>query len=106
MCGFAGALERDIPGDRWQGRLAAMGARLVHRGPDDAGDWFDPEAGVGFAHRRLAVIDLSREGHQPMASRSGRFIIAYNGEIYNSGKAGTAPGSGPPGYQTAVLRLV
>ncbi len=83
MCGFAGALERDTPADRWQEQLAAMGGRLIHRGPDDSGDWFDPEAGIGLAHRRLAVIDVSPEGHQPMACRSGRFIIAYNGEIYN-----------------------
>ncbi len=83
MCGFAGALERDTPADLWQEQLAAMGRTLVHRGPDDAGTWFDPEAGIGFTHRRLAVIDVSPEGRQPMASRSGRFIVVYNGEIYN-----------------------
>ncbi|MBD3867925.1 MAG: asparagine synthase (glutamine-hydrolyzing) [Acidobacteria bacterium] len=83
MCGFAGALERDTSADRWQEQLTAMGDRLIHRGPDDAGNWFDPAAGIGLAHRRLAVIDVSPLGHQPMVSCSGRFVIAFNGEIYN-----------------------
>jgi len=56
---------------------------LIHRGPDDAGCWADPEAGIALAHRRLAVLDLSPAGHQPMLSASGRYVLAFNGEIYN-----------------------
>lgn len=56
---------------------------LAHRGPDDAGTWAEPEQGVWFGHRRLAVLDLTPEGHQPMLSASGRYVIVFNGEIYN-----------------------
>lgn len=60
-----------------------MASCLLHRGPDDHGSWEDPAAGVALAHRRLAIIDLSHHGHQPMVSRNGRFALTYNGEIYN-----------------------
>jgi asparagine synthase (glutamine-hydrolysing) len=63
--------------------VEAMAARLVHRGPDDRGAWTDVAAGFAVAHRRLAVIDLSPQGHQPMHSHCGRYVLAYNGEIYN-----------------------
>ena len=56
---------------------------LVHRGPDDVGVWTDPKIGVAFGHRRLSIQDLSSEGHQPMTSACDRFVMSYNGEIYN-----------------------
>jgi len=83
MCGVAGFLHTSFSNDKWEKTLLKMAAALVHRGPDDEGIWFDAKAGAGLAHRRLSVIDLSREGHQPMTSASGRYVIAYNGEIYN-----------------------
>jgi asparagine synthase (glutamine-hydrolysing) len=60
-----------------------MAQRLVHRGPDDSGEWIAADCGVALSHRRLSILDLSPMGHQPMLSASGRFVIAYNGEIYN-----------------------
>jgi asparagine synthase (glutamine-hydrolysing) len=63
--------------------IRRMTATLGHRGPDDEGYWLDPEAGVSFGHRRLAVVDLSANGRQPMVSRDGRYVLALNGEIYN-----------------------
>lgn len=60
-----------------------MTAALTHRGPDDAGHWFDIDAGLALGHRRLAIVDLSPQGHQPMVSSSGRYVIVFNGEIYN-----------------------
>lgn len=83
MCGIAGALQRGLTREQWQENLERMGTSLAHRGPDDAGFWVDAEVGIGFAHRRLAIVDLSPEGHQPMFSKNGRFCLIYNGEIYN-----------------------
>ncbi len=79
MCGIAGFL-----GDYSAQTLARMSARIEHRGPDGEGAFFDPEAKIGLAHRRLAILDLSEAGSQPMTDTSGRFEICYNGEIYNS----------------------
>ncbi|MBI4868476.1 MAG: asparagine synthase (glutamine-hydrolyzing) [Candidatus Wallbacteria bacterium] len=83
MCGIAGALDPRADPAAWSGRLGAMARSIAHRGPDDEGIWADPEAGVGLAHRRLAILDLSPLGHQPMVSASGRYVIVFNGEIYN-----------------------
>jgi asparagine synthase (glutamine-hydrolysing) len=82
MCGLAGGLS---PADfvTLNAALPTMTAALVRRGPDDGGRWVDPEAGVALGHRRLAILDLSPAGQQPMASASGRWVIAFNGEIYN-----------------------
>ena len=77
MCGIAGLTE-DRPG-----LLDEMAARLAHRGPDDSGIWRDTGTKAGFAHRRLAVIDLSPAGAQPMVSSCGRYVLVHNGEIYN-----------------------
>jgi asparagine synthase (glutamine-hydrolysing) len=60
-----------------------MAARLRHRGPDDDGEWVDAGAGIALGHRRLSIVDLSAHGHQPMVSHTGRYVLAYNGEIYN-----------------------
>jgi asparagine synthase (glutamine-hydrolysing) len=81
MCGLAGVLSIGSRID--EARLVAMGDAIRHRGPDDWGVWRDDDSGIAMVHRRLAIIDLSPAGHQPMASRSGRFVVAFNGEIYN-----------------------
>ena len=83
MCGFAGVFDPGTETAAWSPRLAGMAAALSHRGPDDEGLWHDAIAGIGLAFRRLAILDLSAEGHQPMVSASGRYVIAYNGEVYN-----------------------
>ena len=83
MCGFAGAIQPGRHPDEWRANLENMAAVLRHRGPDDQGHWSDAAAGIGLAHRRLSILDLSPAGHQPMASASGRYVIAYNGEVYN-----------------------
>lgn len=83
MCGIAGVLGPPLPD--LKPRLEAMAGTLRHRGPDAGGIWADAAAGIGLAHRRLSIIDLSPQGAQPMASASGRFVLCYNGEIYNHG---------------------
>jgi len=85
MCGFVGFLGgngKSRMADN-QGMLKRMTDTIVTRGPDDAGAWNDPEQQIGLGHRRLAIVDLSPAGHQPMPSASGRYVIAFNGEIYN-----------------------
>lgn len=85
MCGIAGCLSlADRPsGDALRSMAEAMTTAVAHRGPDHGATWSDSAAGIGLGHRRLAIIDLSPAGHQPMVSRSGRTVITYNGEIYN-----------------------
>ncbi len=85
MCGFCGFLEPQHArtADELATIAGAMADRLRHRGPDGHGTWTDAPAGLALGHRRLAIIDVSRQGHQPMVSASGRWVIAYNGEAYN-----------------------
>jgi asparagine synthase (glutamine-hydrolysing) len=84
MCGFAGFLtSTSVSNDSLAGIANAMNDAIRHRGPDDHGVWVDAEGGIVLGHRRLSIIDLSAAGHQPMLSTSGRYILAYNGEIYN-----------------------
>lgn len=84
MCGIAGLMT--LSAAKAEIDLASiargMADTLEHRGPDDAGVWFD-RSGVALAHRRLAILDLTPAGHQPMLSPSGRFVLIFNGEIYN-----------------------
>jgi len=84
MCGIAG-YYRPSGGraDELKAVVTSMARVLSHRGPDDEGIWVDAPAGIALGHRRLSVIDLSPEGHQPMSSSSGRYSISFNGEIYN-----------------------
>ena len=85
MCGIAGIYDRGnrMAAAELHSLTARMGAHLQHRGPDGEGVWHDPDARIALAHRRLAVIAPTPEGRQPMASRDGRIVLTYNGEIYN-----------------------
>ena len=85
MCGIAGIIQAKPEQDKHHlsSTARAMVDVLVHRGPDAGDVWVDEAGGVAFAHRRLAIIDLSPTGAQPMVSSSGRTIVAYNGEVYN-----------------------
>lgn len=84
MCGLTGFLA---PASSWPDDASEcvrrMAAALHHRGPDDGGVWADAESGIALAHRRLSILDLSPAGHQPMVSATGRYVVAFNGEIYN-----------------------
>ncbi len=81
MCGITGFITSHL--DDYAGSIKQMTDTLQHRGPDDSGIWMDCECGVGLGHRRLAILDLSPSGHQPMHSASGRYVIVFNGEVYN-----------------------
>lgn len=84
MCGITGFWQpAGFAPDAAQALARRMADTLVHRGPDDGGVWVDGAAGVALGHRRLAIVDLSPAGHQPMVSASGRLVIAFNGEVYN-----------------------
>lgn len=88
MCGIAGLfdLSRGLPAGALERMVGDMAVPLAHRGPDGDGTWVDEVAGIALGHRRLAVIDLSPAGAQPMTSADGRFVVVYNGEIYNAGE--------------------
>src|SRR4051812_38624746 len=94
MCGIGGfwQIRRSI--EPAPEILRSMGNALRHRGPDDSGVFFDSDVGIGLVHRRLSILDLSPAGHQPMFSRSGRYAIVFNGEVYNFEDIRTELGTG------------
>ena len=85
MCGITGSFDPHAGRNTQDltGITRRMSLTLTHRGPDDMGVWIDPSAAVALGHRRLSIIDLTAEGHQPMVSSTGRYVLTYNGEIYN-----------------------
>jgi asparagine synthase (glutamine-hydrolysing) len=84
VCGIAGFWNSNgLPEDIARDTLTKMTDSIRHRGPDDAGFWYDRSAGIAMGHRRLSVVDLSPAGHQPMLSQNTRFVMVFNGEIYN-----------------------
>jgi asparagine synthase (glutamine-hydrolysing) len=84
MCGIAGFFRpAGLDTATVQADLGGISAKLSHRGPDDSGIWLDAPAGIAMSHRRLSILDLSAAGHQPMISASGRYVIVFNGEVYN-----------------------
>jgi asparagine synthase (glutamine-hydrolysing) len=85
MCGLTGFLggPSALIREEAEALLSRMANAIIHRGPDSGGVWSDPACAVGLAHRRLSIVDLSAAGAQPMVSHSGRYVIAFNGEIYN-----------------------
>ena len=87
MCGFSGFIGYDgLGAEQVRSVALAMGNAIAHRGPDDSSVWQDEAAQIALVHRRLSILDLSPAGHQPMISRSGRYVITFNGEIYNHWK--------------------
>jgi asparagine synthase (glutamine-hydrolysing) len=83
MCGVTGVLDVGHGSDDLAGIVQSMTATLRHRGPDGEGYWVDHASAVALGHRRLAILDLSEHGAQPMTSASGRYVLSYNGELYN-----------------------
>jgi asparagine synthase (glutamine-hydrolysing) len=109
MCGIAGIFSKSPPDATLLQRMAQS---LAHRGPDDEGVWSHGPSGIGFAHRRLSIVDLSVSGHQPMLSADGRFVLNFNGEIYNHRrlrsdleKAGAVPNCGWRGHSDTETLL-
>jgi asparagine synthase (glutamine-hydrolysing) len=82
MCGITGVLGA-TQNHSLVDMVETMTSSLVHRGPDDGGVWVDSDAHIALGHRRLSILDLTSEGHQPMLSREGRYALVFNGEIYN-----------------------
>ena len=98
MCGIAGIWDQfgSESADHLRSTSMRMADALRHRGPDDDGCWVDAAVGITLGFRRLAIVDLSPHGHQPMESASGRYVVVFNGEIYNfkalrQGLEGRAP---------------
>src|SRR5262249_1735199 len=85
MCGFAGFINTsgEMDNQRLVTFVSRMAETLRHRGPDDDATWTDAQAGIALGFRRLAILDLTESGRQPMHSRCKRFVIVFNGEIYN-----------------------
>lgn len=91
MCGFAGVFaDRTRRPRELEDNLERMADRVRHRGPDDSGTWTSPDGRVGLGFRRLSILDLSSAGHQPMASETGRYVMVFNGEVYNYRELGAA----------------
>lgn len=87
MCGIVGLwdAQHKLNGETAAAAIRCMTQSLIHRGPDDEGHFCDESAGLSLGFRRLSIVDLSPEGHQPMMSASGRYVIVFNGEVYNHG---------------------
>ena len=97
MCGIAGILVTRATNPRNLAAIDPMAATLHHRGPDSGGIWLDREAGIALGHRRLAIVDLSDAGHQPMLSADKNLVMTFNGEIYNF--ASLRPGLAAKGHR-------
>ena len=83
MCGIVGIFDKHMHPDSVRNLAQSMADVIAHRGPDDRGVWNDEQLPLALGHRRLSIIDLTQAGHQPMVSASGRYVLVYNGEIYN-----------------------
>jgi asparagine synthase (glutamine-hydrolysing) len=83
MCGFVGFYSEKNYGNELESIMDSMLEQIKSRGPDSRGQWSDPQSGIHLGHQRLSILDLSPTGHQPMISISKRYVLSYNGEIYN-----------------------
>lgn len=105
MCGITGVLSK-AGIDSLDHSVRQMAEKLHHRGPDDGGVWVDEAAGIALGHRRLSILDLSPAGHQPMLSISGRYVIVFNGEIYNHMELRLDLEKIPPGLHSSKENIV